>query len=171
MTDSRDAIDRLRDSRGRIDRAALDSILPYGEDFLFIDRVLELTREAARAIYTVPTDSPLLAAHFRGLPLMPGVLMGEGMAQTGSLVIRYNLDQHEKFDILAYHIESARFSGPAVPGDRLEYTVRLLRLRRGLARLEGEVSTRGRQIVAARVELAVVERSSLLEQLPSKVVP
>ena len=44
--------------------------------------------------------------------------MGEGMAQAGTLLVRYNLDEHEKYDILAFQIESARFPGPAQPGDR-----------------------------------------------------
>ncbi|MEJ2084635.1 MAG: hypothetical protein P8Y44_03020 [Acidobacteriota bacterium] len=165
MPDSRSDIDRLRDPKGLLDRAALRSILPYGDEFLFVDRVTKLDREEVEASYKVPTDSPLLLAHFRGLPLMPGVLMGEGMAQAGSLIIRYNLENHELFDILAFQIESARFSGPAKPGDDLEYRVRLLRFRRRLARLEGEVRNGGKRIVSARVELAVVERQQLLDQL------
>ena len=168
MPDSRSDIDRLRNPQGLLDRAALRSILPYGDEFLFVDRVTQLDHEQVEASYKIPSNSPFLLAHFRDLPLMPGVLMGEGMAQAGSLIIRYNLENHELFDILAFRIESARFSGPARPGDELEYRVRLLRFRRRLARLEGEVRNRGQKIVAARVELAVVERQQLAEQLATE---
>ena len=65
------AIDALRDSSGRLDRAALRSILPYGDDFLFVDEVTRLTEEEIEASYTVPTDSPFIRAHFEGLPIMP----------------------------------------------------------------------------------------------------
>ena len=167
MADIRSQIDSLRKSDGRLDRAAIRSILPYGEEFLFVDEVTSLTPEEVVASYTVPKSSPLLEAHFVDVPLMPGVLMGEGMAQAGTLVIRYNLEQHHRFDILAFQIESARFTGPAQPGDRLDYRVRLIRLRRRLARLEGEVQNHGRKIVTARVELAIVERDLLLKQLSS----
>ena len=165
MPDGTAAIDALRDAQGELDRDAILSILPYGAEFLFVDRVTRLDAEQVEASYSVPTDSPLLDAHFRGLPLMPGVLMGEGLAQAGTLVVRYNLDNHSDFDVLAFQIESARFTGPAQPGDRLDYTARLLRLRRGLARLEGEVHNRGKQIVSVRVQLAIVERSQLAAEL------
>jgi 3-hydroxymyristoyl/3-hydroxydecanoyl-(acyl carrier protein) dehydratase len=167
MTDTQSQIDSLRGPGGRFDRAAISSILPYGDEFLFVDEVTLLTPEQVVASYTVPKSWPLLDAHFVGAPLMPGVLMGEGMAQAGTLVIRYNLEDHHSYDILAFHIESARFTGPARPGDRLDYRVRLTRLRRRLARLEGEVENQGRKIVAARVELAIVERDLLLKQLSS----
>ncbi len=165
MAESQSQIDSLRGPDGHLDRAAIRSILPYGDEFLFVDEVTALTPEEVVASYTVPKSWPLLDAHFVGAPIMPGVLMGEGMAQAGTLIIRYNLDDHQKFDVLAFHIESARFTGPARPGDRLDYRVRLIRLRRRLARLEGEVQNRGRKIVAVRVELAIVERESLLKQL------
>lgn len=165
MADNNSQIDRLRDSLGHLDRAAIRSILPYGDEFLFVDKVTKLTTEEVHASYTVPVASLFIKAHFRGLPLMPGALMGEGLAQAGTLIIRYNLEEHQNLDVLAFRIESARFYGPAQPGDRLDYVVRLLRLRRQLARLEGEVQNQGRRIVSARVELAIIERSKLLEEL------
>lgn len=165
MADTNSQIDRLRDSVGHLDRGAIRSILPYGDEFLFVDKVTKLTTEEVHASYKVPSASPFIAAHFRGLPLMPGALMGEGMAQAGTLIVRYNLEDHMTMDILAFRIESARFLGPAQPGDRLDYVVRLLRLRRQLARLEGEVQNQGRRIMSARLELAITERSRLLEDL------
>jgi 3-hydroxyacyl-[acyl-carrier-protein] dehydratase len=159
------AIDSLRDSSGRLDRAALRSILPYGDDFLFVDEVTRLTEEEIEASYTVPTESPFIRAHFEGLPIMPGVLIGEGMAQAGALVVRYNLEDHQTRDILAFQIDSARFTSPARPGDRLLYRVRLSKLRRHVARLEGEVLVRERQICKARIVLAIIERDKLRLEL------
>jgi 3-hydroxyacyl-[acyl-carrier-protein] dehydratase len=171
MADTNSQIDCLRDSAGNLDRTAIRSILPYGDEFLFVDKVTKLTAEEVQASYTVPTAAPFIEAHFRGLPLMPGVLIGEGMAQAGTLIVRFNLEDHQNMDILAFQIESARFVGAAQPGDRLDYAVRLVRLRRQLARLEGEVHNQGRRIVRARVELAIVERSKLLEELQSGPAP
>lgn len=159
------AIDSFRDSSGRLDRAALRSILPYGEDFLFVDEVTRLTQDEVEASYTIPTDSLFLRAHFEGLPIMPGVLIGEGMAQAGTLTVRYNLEDHQTRDILAFQIESARFTSPARPGDRLEYRVRLVKLRRHVARLEGEVLVGEREICRARIVLAIIERDKLRQEL------
>lgn len=159
------AIDSLRDSSGCLDRAALRSILPYGEDFLFVDEVSRLTHEEVEASYTIPTDSPFIRSHFEGLPIMPGVLIGEGMAQAGTLVVRYNLEGHQTQDILAFQIENARFSSPARPSERLLYRVHLVKLRRQVARLEGEVLAGGREICKARIVLAIIERDKLRLEL------
>lgn len=164
MPDS-SAIDSLRDASGRLDRAAVRQILPYGDDFLFVDEVSVLTQTEVTAHFTVPTDSPYIRSHFEGLELMPGVLIGEGMAQAGTLMIRFNLDDHVSKDILAYQIETALFSAPVLPGDRLRFEVRLLNLRRRAARLEGEAFVGDRRACKARLVLAIIERHTLRDQL------
>jgi len=70
MPDSAVAIDRLRDSDGGLDRQALQQILPYGEEFLFVDRVTRLESAVVEATYQIPQSAPFLDAHFVGLPLM-----------------------------------------------------------------------------------------------------
>ncbi len=159
------AIEALRDAEGCLDRAAVQSILPYGDDFLFVDQVTGLTEDEIQASHLIDPTSPFLRSHFRGLPLMPGVLVGEGMAQAGTLLVRYRLDQPGDKDILAFQIEGARFSSPAQPGDRLDYRVRLLNLRRRVARLEGEAHVGQREICRARIVLGIVERTELSAQL------
>ena len=96
------AIDSLRDADGRLDRTALRAILPYGDDFLFVDEVTQLTDEQVAASFTIPVEAPFIRAHFEGLPIMPGVLVGEGMAQAGTVMVRYNLEDHKSHDLLAF---------------------------------------------------------------------
>ena len=165
MTDGNPEIDRFRDSEGRLDRQALQSILPYGDPYLFVDGTTLLTTDEINAHYTIPLGKPLFEAHFRGLPVMPAALMTEGLAQAGTLLVRYNLENHQEMDVLAFQIESARFLSPAQPGDQLAYSVRLLRLRRGLARLECEARIGDTKVVTAILQMAVVERQKLAEEL------
>ena len=165
MVDSAVAIDRLRDPEGGLDRPALRQILPYGEAFLFVDRVTRLETAEVEAIYRIPRSAPFIEAHFVDLPLMPGVLIGEGLAQAGTVLVRYNLDRHAEKDLLAFQIESARFAAPAVPGDTLEYHVKLTRLRQSAARLEGEAFVGDRRVCKAELILAIVDRQLLKSQL------
>jgi 3-hydroxymyristoyl/3-hydroxydecanoyl-(acyl carrier protein) dehydratase len=165
MADSRAAIDSLRNAQGELDRAAIRRILPYGDAFLFVDGVTRLTSSEVEAFYRLPVDAPFISAHFVGLPIMPGVLVGEGLAQAGTLVVRYNLENHTGYDLLAHQIESARFPSPAQPGDTLQYDIRLLRLRRGAARLEGEARVGPCKICRARFDLVVVQRQHLQREL------
>ncbi len=165
MADGRELIDGLRRADGTLDRAALRKILPYGEEFLFVDRVERLTEEEVEASFRVPDDAPYLRAHFVGLPLMPGVLIGEGMAQAGTVLVRYRLEDPASRDLLALEIERARFHSPARPGDALDFRVRLVTADSRAARLEGRATVGGRTVCRARLVLAIVERQTLRAHL------
>ena len=153
-------IDRLRDASGGLDRRALLSILPYGEEFLFIDAVRRLDPERAEATFRIPDDAPYLRAHFRGLPVMPGALVAEGCAQTGTLLVRYNLEDQAAKVVLGMQIDRARFPAPAVPGETLLYTVRLTALDARAARVEGEARTGERRIATLRVVVGIIDQAA-----------
>ena len=165
MADPHLAIDRLRGSDGGLDRRTLLQILPYGEEFLFVDRVTRLEEAELEAVFEIPTSAPFIEAHFVGLPLMPGVLIGEGMAQAGTVLVRYNLEDHASKDLLAFQIENARFLAPAVPGDTLIYRVKLTKMHHRAARLEGEAFVGGQRVCKARLVLAIVARQFLAAEL------
>ena len=159
------AIDSRRDSSGRLDRAALRSILPYGDDFLFVDSVTRLTDREVDATFRIPPDSPYVRAHFVGLPLMPGALICEGLAQAGTIIVRYNLESPADKDILAFQVESARFPSAARPGDSLRYQVRLLTMSHRAARLEGEAEVDDRVVCKARLVVGIMDREALEAKL------
>lgn len=157
----RELIDGLRSADGSLDRAAIRAILPYGDDFLFVDGASRLDASRVEAFFDVPQDAPWLRSHFVDLPVMPGVLVGEGLAQAGTLAVRYNLDQPDRYHILAYQIETARFMAPTLPGDRLTFEVELRNMSRRAARLEGEARIGERPVCTARVVVGIVEREEL----------
>jgi 3-hydroxyacyl-[acyl-carrier-protein] dehydratase len=171
MADSSTTIDNLRDPDGSLDRRALRQILPYGEDFLFIDRVVRLGSEEVEATYRIPESAPFVEAHFVGLPLMPGVLIGEGLAQAGTVMVRYNLEDHATKDLLAFQIDNARFLAPAVPGDTLRFKVKLTKMRPRAARMEGEAFVGDRRVCKAELVLAIVDRRLLKEELTKPPKP
>ena len=165
MTIDRSRIDALRQADGSLDRSAIREILPYGEDFLFVDRVARLTRDEIEASFSIPEKSAYLQAHFVGLPVMPGVLIGEGLAQAGSLIVRYNLPTAEGQHILGLEIERARFLAPALPAETLVYRVRLATSSRRVARLEGDVSVGDRRVCQARIVVAIVSDQAFRNRL------
>ena len=171
MADSSTTIDKLRDPDGSRDRRALLQILPYGEDFMCIDRVVRLGSEEVEATYRIPESAPFVEAHFVGLPLMPGVLIGEGMAQAGTVMVRYNLEDHASKDLLAFQIDNARFLAPAVPGDTLRFHVELTKMRPRAARMEGEAFVGDRRVCKAELVLAIVDRRLLKAELTEPAKP
>lgn len=158
-------IDEFRAEDGSIDRAALFHILPYGEDFLFIDRVTKLESSRIEASFRVPANSPLLRSHFRELSIMPGVLTGEGLAQSGAVLVSQHLaDAREKF-LLAMKVTEADFIGVAQPGDQIDYEVELLKLGSRMARLRGVASVAGKTVAKFAFVLAIAPRKELKEAL------
>jgi 3-hydroxyacyl-[acyl-carrier-protein] dehydratase len=165
MPNGRELIDSLKRSDGQLDRRALRTILPYGDDFLFVDSVTRLTDREVDATFRIPPDSPYVQSHFVGLPLMPGALICEGLAQAGTVIVRYNLESPADKDILAFQVESARFPSAALPGQVLRYRVRLQTMSRRAARLEGEAEVDDRIVCKARVVVGITDRKDLEARL------
>src|ERR1041385_6814114 len=61
-------------------------LLPHRYPFLLIDRVLELTDERVLCVKNLPFNEPYFQGHFPGVPVMPGVLQVEAMAQAGGIL-------------------------------------------------------------------------------------
>ena len=130
-------------------RPEIEAILPHREPFLLIDEVLELEPgERVVARKTVREDEWYLAGHFPGRPVMPGVLIVEGMAQTGAVAV---LSQEENRGRLALFagIDDVRFKRIVEPGDELVYECTLEAVRgpvgkgRATARVGDKLAARG----------------------------
>jgi 3-hydroxyacyl-[acyl-carrier-protein] dehydratase len=130
-------------------RTEIEAVLPHREPFLLIDEVLELDpgrRVVARK--TVREDEWYLAGHFPGRPVMPGVLIVEAMAQTGAVAVLSEKENRGRLALFA-GIDNVRFKRIVEPGDELELTCDLERVRgpigRGAAtaRVDGDLAARG----------------------------
>ncbi|NTF48389.1 3-hydroxyacyl-ACP dehydratase FabZ [Rhizobium rhizogenes] len=98
-------------------------LLPHRYPFLMVDRIIEIDSDnSAIGIKNVTANEPQFTGHFPGSPIMPGVLLIEGMAQTAGAIcarkdgIGGNL-------VYFMTIDNARFRKPVVPGDRVEFHV------------------------------------------------
>jgi 3-hydroxyacyl-[acyl-carrier-protein] dehydratase len=132
-----------------LSRAQIEEILPHRDPFLLLDEILELdpgVRVVARK--RVREDEWYLAGHFPGRPIMPGVLIVEAMAQTGAVAVLAEKENRGKLALFA-GIDDVRFKRIVEPGDELELTCELERVRgpigRGKARatVDGELAARG----------------------------
>ena len=130
-------------------RAQIEEILPHRDPFLLLDEIIELepgVRVVARK--RVRDDEWYLAGHFPGRPIMPGVLIVEAMAQTGAVAVLAEEENRGKLALFA-GIDDVRFKRIVEPGDELELTCELERVRgpigRGKARatVDGELAAPG----------------------------
>ena len=159
-----ESIDQLKDKNGELDAESIKKIIPYEYPFLFIDRVLKLDKKTIVATKEVKAGEDYFKGHFRDFPIMPGALIVEGLGQAATLLIRYNLPNHEEKDVLAYKIRSAKFFRPTFPGHTLRFEAKLILMLKNIAFVNGKVF-RGEKLVSkVNMVLAVVDRKSFRER-------
>ena len=151
-------IDELKNDKGELDHNAIKQVIPYEIPFLMFDKVLELKKDKIVAIKHVSANDPNLNGHFRGFPIMPGALIIEGMGQAGTLLVRYNLENHWEKEVLAYKIKDAKFKEPIFPGQTLKYEIALMGLEDRGGMLTAVASVDGKNVAECQMMLAVVDR-------------
>lgn len=133
-------------------------VLPHREPFLFIDEILELVPgESARALWTLDPETPFLAGHFPGEPIMPGVIIVEALAQTGALAALSLPDNAGRLALFA-GIDKARFRRPVRPGDTLDMTTRMTRHRGPIGEAEAVAKVGDEVACQAILRFAIVDR-------------
>ena len=96
-------------------------LLPHRYPFLLVDRIIDIDGDrSAIGIKNVTINEPVFQGHFPGAPVFPGVLIIEGMAQTGGAVCVKASGVKSK-GVYFLTIDKCKFRKPVVPGDVLEY--------------------------------------------------
>ena len=130
-------------------------LLPHRYPFLLVDRVLEFeSGKRIKAIKNVTADEPFFQGHFPQMPIFPGMLILEALAQASGLLVFKTPEYCPKEENNLYlfvGVDKARFKRPVVPGDQLLLEVTLLRMRQNCATFETRASVEGQ--VAASAEL------------------
>jgi 3-hydroxyacyl-[acyl-carrier-protein] dehydratase len=133
--------------------------LPHRYPFLLVDKVLNIRGdEFGIGIKNVTANEPQFLGHFPGNPVMPGVLVLEGMAQTaGVLCIRSRPGQTRPSLVYFMTIDKAKFRKPVVPGDVLEYHVTRIARRRNMWWYRGEAKVNGQIVAEAELGAMIAE--------------
>ncbi|MBO6043997.1 MAG: 3-hydroxyacyl-ACP dehydratase FabZ [Acetobacter sp.] len=132
----------------KIDRINVTRIMraiPHRYPFLLVDRIEDiLLGEEATGIKNVSVNEPFFQGHFPEIPVMPGVLIVEAMAQTAATLVVLTLG--EAFDgklVYFMTIDNAKFRRPVEPGDQLRIHVVKERHRANVWRFVGKARVDG----------------------------
>jgi 3-hydroxyacyl-[acyl-carrier-protein] dehydratase len=131
-------------------------VLPHRYPFLLVDRIINIRDdEYCVGIKNVTANEPQFAGHFPNSPVMPGVLVLEGMAQTaGAICMRLLPERSSSMRVYFLTIDKAKFRKPVLPGDRLEYHMYRLKRRKNMWWYRGEAKVDG--VIVAEAELGAM---------------
>ncbi len=152
-----------------LERESLARLLPIGEAFRHVDRVIGYADGSARGLRTEVTflpDDPIFAAHFPGRPVVPGSKLIEFAAQSAGVLagiewfraslVASNRDADDVFSLAASPRSDApggrraamlasadlKFIRVVTPGERLTCEVWITRILGGLWRFDVELWTK-----------------------------
>lgn len=127
--------------------------LPHRYPFLMVDKIVGIEGDKrAVGIKNVSANEPHFQGHFPNNPVMPGVLILEGMAQTaGTICLLGRPDDGPPSIVYFMTIDKAKFRKPVVPGDVLEYHMTQISKRRNMWWFRGEAKVDGQLVAEAEV--------------------
>lgn len=137
-------------------------ILPHRFPFLLIDRVTEIVpRERIVALKNVTVNEPFFTGHFPEVPIVPGVIMIECMAQAGAVLLLTELGDRDNKLVVFTGVERARFRRPVVPGDQLRIEVQVKSWRGTAGRMAGLAFVGEKKVAEATISCQVIARKKV----------
>ncbi|MFD0987248.1 3-hydroxyacyl-ACP dehydratase FabZ [Methyloligella solikamskensis] len=134
-------------------------LLPHRYPFLLVDRIVDMDGDrSCTGIKNVTANEPYFQGHFPDNPVMPGVLLIEGMAQTaGALCMRFVEDFSKPPIVYLMAVDRARFRRPVIPGDTVYYRVQKMRNRGKVWRFRCEATVEGNIVAEGEVSAVIVD--------------
>ena len=137
-----------------MDITEIREYLPHRYPFLLVDRVIDLELgETITAIKNVTINEPFFDGHFPGLPIMPGVLIIEAMAQAAGILGFKTLDKKLSDGSIYMFVgaDKMRFKKPVVPGDQLTLKAAIVSSRSGLWKFDCRAEVDGKMVAAGQI--------------------
>ncbi|MCJ8051879.1 3-hydroxyacyl-ACP dehydratase FabZ [Shinella curvata] len=143
---------------GVADLREILTLLPHRYPFLLVDKIIEIDSDnSAIGIKNVTVNEPQFMGHFPDHPIMPGVLLIEGMAQTaGAICARKSRSGSNLVYFMT--IDNARFRKPVVPGDRVEFHVVKQKQRGNIWKFHCDAKVDGQLVAEADIGAMIVKK-------------
>lgn len=138
----------------------LRKILPHRYPFLMVDKVVEIDGDRrAVGIKNVSINEPYFQGHYPALPIMPGVLIIEAMAQLGGILLSQKLEHTGKVAVL-FSMDDVKFRRPVVPGDQLVLEAETIRVKARTGYVRCRASVNDQLVAQAEIKFMMVDAES-----------
>ncbi len=144
---------------GTADIARVMKLLPHRYPFLLVDRMYDMKGdESCVGVKNVTINEPFFQGHFPQYPVMPGVLIIEGMAQTAGALCVSTIEEGYRAELVYFMgIDNAKFRKPVLPGDVLHYHVKKVRNRGRVWRFKAEAKVNGAVVAEAEISAMLAD--------------
>ena len=144
-----------------LDIRAISKILPHGYPFLLVDKIVELDLDKGYIVgqKNVTRNEEFFQGHFPGIPIMPGVLILEALAQTGGVLI-HQRGYHESTALLL-SVNGAKFRRGVFPGDILMLHVQEIHFGSRGGKVHARATVDGQLAVEAEIGFALRGKGQL----------
>ena len=151
----------LQTSHGVLDAKRIAKILPHRYPILLVDRIVRLDLEENVIVgqKNVTMNEHFFSGHFPGVPIMPGVLILEALAQTGGILVHQKL-QTDKVAVLLT-VNNAKFRRPVVPGDVLFLHIEGIHVSFKGGKVSAKAMVNEQVVVEAEIGFALIDRDQL----------
>lgn len=131
----------------------IKNILPHRYPFLFVDKVIDIKENYIKAIKNVSINEYFFNGHFEKYPIMPGVLIIEGLAQTAGILLLKDYDSN--VIPLFLGIEKVRFKNEVRPGDQITYEIEIINQKKQIFKVNAIASLSNKTCVEAILMLGM----------------
>ena len=126
-----------------------------------LDRIVSLERgKSATGVRSVALSDDVFTEHFPGNPVLPGVYLVEGLAQTAGMLLWESCD-HSRIAVMV-SIDRAKFPSFARPGDTVDLVVEIDSMDERSARVRGVASVGDRQVALAAITFSMQEPDAVI---------
>lgn len=143
-----------------IDVLRIMEMIPHRYPFLLVDKVKELEPNVrAVGVKAVTINEPFFQGHFPSMPVMPGVLLIECMAQTAAVLVVSTLGKESEGKLVYFmSVDEARFRKPVTPGSLIDIEVVKIHSRGNVWKFEGKIIADGQKMAEATFAAMILDK-------------